>query len=94
VTLISNLSDFRELLHERLYAAYQRTGQPVPDADRPALAAKLLERRRQLERQEEILILMGERLGLQIDRRADADALIVLTGALLPFPTSRNEVTS
>ena len=62
--------------------AYETPSASVPTKDRPALAARLDERLRQLELAEEQIVLEGALAGHTIQRRPDASALIVLTSVL------------
>lgn len=78
--LLASLAPFREVLHTKLAAAYTSFPASLTDKDRAAGARSLVDRRRQLETQEEALILAGT--GFQ--RRADASARVVLTTLLQP----------
>jgi len=76
--LLAALTPVRDLLRERLMAAYAQLPGSVPSAERQALAADLATRQRQLELQEEHLILEAAENGMAIARRPDADAAVVL----------------
>jgi hypothetical protein len=78
VPLLACLPPWRDVLHDRLATAYSTMPASVPAADRPAAAAALTERRLQLEIAEERLVLLAARAGLDVARRADADAATVL----------------
>jgi len=72
--LLASLPPFRDLLHEKLTAAYRALPAALSDEDRAATARTLVERREKLERAEEALILGGT----GFSRRHDASARIVL----------------
>jgi hypothetical protein len=76
--LLATLPAWREALHARLTASYAALPASVPSGDRPALAASLAQRRRALEVEEEAIVLRAQRQGLELARRADADAAVVL----------------
>ena len=80
--LLANLPPLRDVLRARLRSAYERLPASVPSAERPAHAADLVNRRRQLELQEEQLILEAAESGMAIARRPDADPVVVLTTVL------------
>jgi hypothetical protein len=82
IVLLANLVPLREAWHARLKAAYERQPASVATADRPARAAELDTRLRQLELAEEQIVLEGALAGHTIQRRPDASALIVLTSVL------------
>src|SRR5262249_19233394 len=82
LTLLAALPEVRAAFHARLCSAYERLPASVATAERPARAAELANRQRQLELQEEHLILEAEQAGHMIARRPDADPLVVLTSVL------------
>jgi hypothetical protein len=82
IVLLANLAPMRDALHARLRSVYERQPASVPSADRPARAADLATRQRQLELAEEQLILEAEQAGHLIARRPDADPRVVLTAVL------------
>jgi hypothetical protein len=82
IVLLANLAPLRDALHARLKATYATQPASVPSADRPAHAADLATRQRQLEVQEELLILEAAQAGHTIARRPDADPAIVLCAVL------------
>jgi len=78
VPLLACLPPWRDILHDRLATAYATLPASVPSADRPDAAAALATLRQQLEIAEERLVLLAARDGLDLARRPDADAGIVL----------------
>jgi hypothetical protein len=80
--LLAALPEVRAAFHAKLAKAYETPSASVPTKDRPALAARLDERLRQLELAEEQIVLEGALAGHTIQRRPDASALIVLTSVL------------
>jgi hypothetical protein len=82
IVLLANLAPLRDALHARLKAAYATQPASVPSADRPARAAELANRQRRLEVAEEHAILAAAQAGHVIQRRPDADPLVVLTAVL------------
>jgi hypothetical protein len=80
--LLAALPEVRAAFHEKLAKAYEKQVASVPSKDRPARAADLASRLRQLELQEELLVLEAEQAGHVIQRRPDADPLVVLTSVL------------
>jgi hypothetical protein len=80
--LAANLPEWRNAYHARLTAAYATQPASVATADRPARAADLVNRQRQLELAEEQILLEAEQAGHSIQRRPDADPLVVLCAVL------------
>jgi hypothetical protein len=71
-------------MHARLLAAYKSLPASVPSPERPARAADLAHRQRQLELAEELAVLEGALAGVTIPRLGAADAAIVVRAVLAP----------
>lgn len=72
----------RAAFHQRVAAAYPRLPASVPTRDRAALRAQLLDRRRQLELAEELIVLEGVLAGVTVPRRGDASPDVVVRAVL------------
>lgn len=78
VTLLAGVPQVREIAHAGLKAIHATLPTSVSDADYPAAHARLVERRRQLELEEERIVLEAEVSGITIRRREGASPDVVL----------------
>jgi len=82
VPLFASLPAWRAVLHDRLKQAYTAQPASVPSGERLVRSVELAKRRRELETEEELIVLQAERLQLHLDRRAQADPIVVATTLL------------
>jgi hypothetical protein len=88
VSLLLQTTGIKKLLATTLETLYQERGPGLTEAERAAKLAALDARHRDLETQEEILVLALERAHVECPRRPEADPLIVATVTLAEAATA------